>query len=107
MFGVPLERGGIDSSLVQEEWDDMVEYAKQYLNLVLQDYKLVWWKLLMLKSGAMFWLSLSCLFWLPIANDRVERVFSQMKLIKNSRHTCLGEDTLDQLLKINVETPLL
>ena len=28
-----------------------------------------------------------------------------MKLIKNSRHTCLGEDTLDQLLRINVETP--
>ena len=68
-FGVPLERAGIDSSLVQEEWDDMVEYAKQYLNLVLQDYKVVWWKLLMLKSGAMFWLSLSCLFCLPIAND--------------------------------------
>ena len=33
-FGVTLERAGVDSSLVQEEWDDMVEYAKQYLNLV-------------------------------------------------------------------------
>ena len=33
------------------------------------------------------------------------KAFSQMKLIKNSRRTCLGEDTLDQLLRINIEGP--
>ena len=32
-FHVPLEYANIDSSLVREEWDDMVEYGKQYLTL--------------------------------------------------------------------------
>ena len=42
---------------------------------------------------------------LPVANGRVERVFSHLKLIKNNRRTRLGEDTLDQLLRIYVEGP--
>ena len=42
---VPLERANVDISLVQEEWDDMVEYGKQYLNLVQEDYRVIWWKL--------------------------------------------------------------
>lgn len=29
-FQVPLERANVDTSLVQEEWDDIVEYGKQY-----------------------------------------------------------------------------
>ena len=41
-FSIPLEKAGIDISLVQEEWDDMVEYGKQYFNLVQDDYKVVW-----------------------------------------------------------------
>ena len=46
-FSGPLENAGIDvtASVVCEEWDDMVEYAKQYLDLFSQDYKVVWWKL--------------------------------------------------------------
>ena len=47
------------------------------------------------------------LFCLPIANGRVERVFSQLKLINNSLRTCLPEDALDQLVRINVEWPTL
>ena len=38
------------------------------------------------------------LFCLPMANGRLERVFLQLKLIKNDRQTCLKEDTLDWLL---------
>ena len=30
-FCVPLEKAYIDLSLVQEEWDDMLEYSKRYL----------------------------------------------------------------------------
>ena len=33
------------------------------------------------------------------------RVFSQLKLIKNNQCTCLHENTLDHLLRINVEGP--
>ena len=37
--------------------------------------------------------------------DSTERVFSQLKLIKSSRRTCIGEDTLDYLIRVNVEGP--
>ena len=33
-FHSPLEKAGTDVSLVKEEWDDMLEYSKRYLNLV-------------------------------------------------------------------------
>ena len=107
-FCVPLERAGIDCSEVQEEWDDMVEYAKQYLNLVQEDYKVVLWKLfnaVNAKKWSNILAVVELLFCIPIANGRVERVFSQLKLIKNSRRTCLGENSLDHLLRINVEGP--
>lgn len=39
------EKASIDSSAVQEEWDDMVEYSKQCLNLIQDGYKIIWWKL--------------------------------------------------------------
>ena len=44
-FIYPLEHANIDSSLVQEEWNDMVKYGKQYLHLVQEDYNMIWWKL--------------------------------------------------------------
>ena len=46
------------------------------------------------------------LFCLPMANGCLERVFSQLKLIKTNRHTNLGEDSLDYLVRVNVEGPL-
>jgi hypothetical protein len=36
-FSVPLESAKTDCSLVQGEWDDMVDYGKTYLNLVQDD----------------------------------------------------------------------
>ena len=44
-LAIPLEKASTDATLVQQEWDDMVEYAKQYLNLVQDDYKVLWWKI--------------------------------------------------------------
>ena len=41
-FQVRLESASVDLSLVQDEWDDMVGYGKQYLNLVREDYKVIW-----------------------------------------------------------------
>ena len=42
---IPLEKAGIDCSVIQEEWDGLVEYGRKYLNLVQEDYKVIWWKL--------------------------------------------------------------
>ena len=47
------------------------------------------------------------LFCHPMANGRVERIFSQLKLIKTERHTCFMIDRLDSLLRIAVDAPRL
>ena len=71
---------------------------------------MIWWKLFN-AVDAQNWSNvlvvIELLFCLPIANGHLERVFSHLKLIKNNRRTCLQEDTLDQLLRINVEGPSL
>ena len=45
------------------------------------------------------------LFCLSMSNGRVERTFSQMKLIKTDRRCNLGEASLDSLLRIEMEGP--
>ena len=44
-FRVPLEKAGVDCYLIQEEWEDIIDYAKRYLNLVQENYTTIWWKL--------------------------------------------------------------
>ena len=86
----------------------MVEYGKQYLNLTQQDYKVVWWKLynaVDAKKWTNILAVIELLFCLPMANGHLEMVFSQLKLIKSNRRTCLRENTLDQLLRVNTEGP--
>ena len=107
-FSVPLEKAGVDVSLVQEEWDDMVEYSKQYFNLVQDDYKVVWWKVFNCVD-AKRWSNVlgvvELLFCLPLSNGHLERVFSQMKFIKNDRRINLTENRLDQLVRIDCSGP--
>ena len=47
------------------------------------------------------------LFYLPMANGRVEREFSAMNIIKTNRRNCLGEDHLDDLMRIAIDGPQL
>ena len=86
----------------------MVEYGKKFLNLVQEDYKVIWWKLFNAIDSSQ-WSNvlavIELLFCLPMANGRLERVFSQLKLIKTNRRTNLGEDSLDYLVRVNVEGP--
>ena len=107
-FSLPLEHAHVDLSLILEKWDDMVEYGKQYINLVQQDYQTVWWKPYNAVDSVK-WSNVlpvvELLFCLPIANGHLEGVFSQLKLIKTNRRTSLKEDTLDQLLRINLNGP--
>ena len=107
-FTIPLEKASIDVTLIQQEWDDMVEYAKQYLNLVQDDYKVVWWKIFN-SVDAKSWHNvlgvIELLFSLPLSNGHLERVFSQLKLIKNDRRINISEDRLDQLIRIGTDGP--
>ena len=45
------------------------------------------------------------LFCFPMANGRLERVFSSLKLVKTNRRSLLGEDRLDHLVRIAVDVP--
>ena len=57
-------------------------------------------------DAKMVWLVLvELLFCLPIANGLVERMFSTLKIIKTDKRSCLGEDTLDDLMRISVDGP--
>ena len=109
-FLVPLENTSVNCAVLNEEWDDIVEYAKRYLNLVQDDYKVIWWKLFNSPDSTKWTNVLAVvelLFCLPVSNSHLERVFSQLKLVKSERRTCLGEDRLDQLVRISVEAPVL
>jgi hypothetical protein len=107
-FFTPLESSSVDISQVQGEWDDMIEYSRQYINLVRDDYKVVWWKLFNC-ADASKWSNIlavvELLFCIPVANGHVERVFSHLKLIKTNRRSSMKEDTLDHLLWANLEGP--
>ena len=89
------------------EFQDKLRGMRNY-NPVQEEYKVVWWKLFN-TFDAKKWsniLSLvELLFCLPTANGRVERTFSQLKIIKTERRTCLGIDRLDSLLRITTDAP--
>jgi hypothetical protein len=107
-FEKPLEAAHVEHALLIEEWDDMVDFAKNFLNLVTEDYKQIWWKLYN-SVDAKRWVNIltlvELLFCLPMANGHLERVFSQMKIVKTNRRTSLSEDTLDHILRIKCEGP--
>lgn len=44
-FASPLEKAGVDVTLIKGEWEDMIEYTQRYLNLTQEDYHTIWWKL--------------------------------------------------------------
>ena len=73
-----------------------------------QDTNTVWWKLFN-STSAKKWGNIlglvELLFSLPMSNGHVERVFSQLKVIKTNRRSCLGEDRLDGLLRIATTAP--
>ena len=55
---VPLEK----ADTVQDEWDDVILYSKQYFNLVQHDYKTIWWKPLIQSASVMYWVLLNYCF---------------------------------------------
>ena len=102
-FLVPLQKRNVNSSQKKEEWDDMTDYARRYINLV-DSYRVIWC-FSYTESGN--WTNIlalvALLFCLPASNGKVERIFSRLKSIKSMRHTSLGEEKLDGLLRIYAE----
>ena len=107
-FETPLQQAQVDCALLQGEWDEIVEYANHYLDIVTEENNVIWWKLFNCpssKDGTNILGLVELLFYLPMSNRHLERVFSQLKLIKTDRRTSLNEDRLDSLLRIATTGP--
>ena len=87
-FQTPLQRVGVDTSVIKEEWEDMTNYVMRYLDLVQENYRTIWWKLFN-TANANKWENvislIELLFCIPMSNGKVERVFSALKFIKSNR----------------------
>ena len=105
-FRDPLEASGVIVSSLQDEIEDAVEYARQYLSLESTHYRRVWYNLHICPSASSWPNLLLCelVFSLPFSNGRVEQIFSSLKVIKTTNWTSPYVSTLD-LLEIFVEGP--
>ena len=96
-FRVPLKNTGAQVEQLCEEFREMVLHATQFYSL----YQAVWWRLSMYIPNAEEWfncLTLVRLLTLPVSNDKLERVFSTLKVLKVDKRLLIGNDPLDNCL---------
>ncbi len=107
-FREPLEASGVNLADIQDETEEIVEYARQYMSIETECYKKIWYKL-HVAPDSQKWKNVLALcklvFSLPFSNGHVERIFSTLKVIKTDRRTKLLTSTLCDLLEIKVEEP--
>ena len=88
--------------------EEVVLYARKYLNISVEGYQKVWYKLHTCPDAGK-WPNLlrvsELTFSLPFSNAHVERLFSTLKVTKTNRRTNLDSSTLSDLLEIQVEGP--
>lgn len=102
-FMIPLQDAGMNTAAMCDEWDDIVQYAKKYIDLVRNSYAHVWWKLYNCPD-TLKWKNIlglvELLFTIPLSNGHLEQCFSQLKVIKSDRRSCLKEDRIKFVLKL-------
>ena len=107
-FRIPLEAKGMCAASIQDEVEDVVSYARKYLQISSENYRKIWYKLHTSPDSSR-WPNIlilsELLFSLPISTSRVEQLFSLLKIIKTKRRTSINNSTLHDLLEINVEGP--
>ena len=103
-FEIPREKANAQIQESHAEFECILVYATKYILLSTLDYRAVWRRLFH-SPDASEWVNIlsliELLFSLPVSNGVVERVFSQMNVIKIKRRTLLSNDTLDDLLTIS------
>ena len=103
-FAVPLESANVDVGEIKDEFEAMISYAAQFMSLSTMDYKSVWWRLFHAPTSAEWSNALSLaklLFSLPVSNGKLERLFSQLNLIKTNKRAALSDQALQDLLTLN------
>ena len=104
-FREPLEAKGVTLESIQDEVEEIVFYARKYLNI---GYQKIWYKLYT-SPDVRKWSNLirlsELLYSLPFSNGHVERMFSALKIVKTNRRTKLKTSTLSDLLDVKEEGP--
>jgi len=106
-FCSPLNGADAQVNEIHAEFEAMMHYATQYISLSTLEYRSVWWRLYHAPSASEWSNTLilvELLFSLPASNGKVERVFSQVNLIKSNRRVQLSTETLNDLLTIATHT---
>ena len=90
-FREPLEAKGVVLAGIQDEIEEIVQYARKYLGIEQEGYQKIWYKL-HTAPDIEKWPNVlrlcELLFSLPFSNGHVERMFSSLKVIKTEEPTC-------------------
>ena len=102
-FEFLLQSAGADTDLIKPEFEALLSYAGHFIQLSTNDYQSVWWRIFH-SPNCNEWTNLlvfiQLLFALPASNGKIERVFSQLNVIKTDKRTALSNDTMYDLLVI-------
>ena len=102
-FSFPLLKANAEAEAIRNEFESILEYACQYISLSTFEYRAVWWRLFHAPVSTEWVNALTLvelLFSLPSSNGMVERLFSQMKLVKTKKRSLLSNESLNDLLAI-------
>ena len=104
-FRIPLEAKGLSFVTLQDEIEEVIEYARKYTNIGAVEYRKIWYKLFSCPDSHK-WPNVLMLCELAFnSNGRVEQIFSSMKVLKTDRRTNMQSDTLNDIMEIYVEGP--
>ncbi len=112
-FAVPLEASGVTVQEIHSEFEEILNYAVQYISLATLEYRVVWWHVFHAPNASEWHnalLLIELLFSLPASNGKVEQAFSQLNIIKSDKRTQLSNESLNDLvrpLKTSIQIQLL
>ncbi len=103
-FAVPLEASGVTVQEIHSEFEEILNYAVQYISLATLEYRAVWWRVFHAPNASEWHnalLLIELLFSLPASNGKVEQAFSQLNIIKSDKRTQLSNESLNDLMTIS------
>ena len=93
---------------IQDEVEEVVDYARKYLPIGTICYRKIWFKIHTCPNSERWpnvLLLSEFLFILPFTTSRVEQIFSRLKNVKTKLRTSLDISTLHDFLEIGIEGP--
>lgn len=106
-FTIPLQGAQANCDKIQEEMQSLLQYAVHLISLSTLDYRAVCWRLFNAPSLSEWSNDLTLvelLLSLPASNGKLERVFSQLNVVKTNKRTSLTNESLDDLLLLTSYT---